>query len=858
MASVYAATHRNGSRFALKILHDHVSRDPDVRRLFRREALAANRIDHPGAVRVLDDDVAEDGCAFLVMPLLSGETLQARWERSGKRLPVRDALIVAHAILDTLAAAHAKGIVHRDIKPDNLFITSDGDVRILDFGVARLLEQSDTAVATRAGHAIGTPAFMPPEQALGRVGEIDGQSDLWAVGATLFTSLSGHYVHGSHTASELLVYAATRPAPSLISVLTCESALGALVDRALAFAKHDRWANADAMNVALVSLFEALLSEPMPKPARISPPPVDATAPTWDSTRRVDNHSDVTRAPLAHGAVTPIARDRGPRSRVIAIVFASLVALASVLAIRRTSLPTTAQSPSDAGAESKAETEATAAYQSWRDGATALSMSHIAKAISEDGTIARAHLLRAIEGFWSDSVSQASFQKAWEYRAQLTERDTALLFAYQPAVATTSDPMAASVALLAAYKKYPDYELAAYCLSAMYLRLGKIDDARTTMESFLARHEAFAAGWYVIGEAHVWAGDVDGASLAYHKCLKISPPATDCLSDLALLDENEGNCVEAEALSRTWLTADPDSSQCCRSLARAIFGRGGSLDSARAILGQGLLISKPSRRPFLQAKRDLALGVLEGDFRTAREQVTAAETALAGENDEADHEEIALAGMRIELELGNATGVARIADAYSERRDAWTKSDFIDYGIVPLRAKYLAGLTSRRAFVGQRDEWLKVQEGRQEQVGVRGFEWSMAFAEAVATDADAVEALDVLPRFLPLVDPMTRDADMDVLIGHVYLLAGQLPDARRFLERATRSCRALDLPLSQTVAWLYLGELLEKNGDVNGACKAYRVVLSRWGKVRESHSAATARERASKLACPLEYNSATR
>ncbi len=109
MADVYAASHRNGSRGAIKMLH--------------REACVSNQVDHPGAVRVLDDDTAEDGSAFLVLELLLGESLDARLERSGGRLETLEALCLLDQLLAVLAAAHAKGIVHRDIKPDNLFLT---------------------------------------------------------------------------------------------------------------------------------------------------------------------------------------------------------------------------------------------------------------------------------------------------------------------------------------------------------------------------------------------------------------------------------------------------------------------------------------------------------------------------------------------------------------------------------------------------------------------------------------------------------------------------------------------------------------------------------------------------------------
>lgn len=177
MAAVYLATHRNGNRVAIKILHREVSLDGEARSRFLLEGYTANKLDHPDTARVLDDEIAEDGSAFLVVELLEGETYEER--AANRRLPHREVMEMAHALLDVLAAAADKGIVHRDIKPENLFHTTSGTLKVLDFGIARV---GDTrmAQATRTGLVFGTPAFMPPEQALGKTKEIDHRTDIWA------------------------------------------------------------------------------------------------------------------------------------------------------------------------------------------------------------------------------------------------------------------------------------------------------------------------------------------------------------------------------------------------------------------------------------------------------------------------------------------------------------------------------------------------------------------------------------------------------------------------------------------------------------------------------------------------------
>jgi len=220
MATVYAATHRNKKRFAIKMLHPELSVRENIRTRFLREGYVANSVDHSGAVAVLDDDVAEDGSAFLVMELLDGSALDVLASKhEGHKLPVGLVLSIGAALLDVLAAAHAKGIVHRDLKPANVFLTNDGRLEVLDFGIARLHDETSHAQhATQTGAMLGTPAFMAPEQALAEQSKIDAQTDLWAVGATLFTLLSGALVHEGENASQLMVRAATSKARSLATV----------------------------------------------------------------------------------------------------------------------------------------------------------------------------------------------------------------------------------------------------------------------------------------------------------------------------------------------------------------------------------------------------------------------------------------------------------------------------------------------------------------------------------------------------------------------------------------------------------------------------------------------------------------
>jgi len=270
MAAVYAATGRDGHRVAIKFLLERFSNDPEVCHFFSREAWVANKVGHPGAVPVLDDDVDEEGCAFLIMPLLDGQTLRTRWERANKRLPIDEVGVLMLDVLDVLTSAHAHGIVHRDIKPENLFVTVGGDVRVLDFGIARHASTDCCSSAIR--HLVGTPAFMPPEQAIGEPTALGPHSDCWAVGATIFTLLSGQFVHRTLSSrggagrdgagGDAALNAATRPARSLADAgLNLPAAITRFVDKSLAFDPRDRWSSAREMHAALTHALEDALNE---------------------------------------------------------------------------------------------------------------------------------------------------------------------------------------------------------------------------------------------------------------------------------------------------------------------------------------------------------------------------------------------------------------------------------------------------------------------------------------------------------------------------------------------------------------------------------------------------------------------
>jgi len=194
MGIVYRAEHvQLGRLVAIKMLLPQLSNDAAIVQRFFNEARAASAIDHPGIVEIFDFGYT-DGRAFLVMALLKGESLQTRLQ-SGPLPPLEGATIVAQ-VVSALAAAHARGIVHRDLKPDNIFLVphelmpNGVQVKLLDFGIAKLAGDGNSGFKTQTGMLIGTPAYMSPEQCMGK-SDLDHRTDLYSMGCILFHVLCG-------------------------------------------------------------------------------------------------------------------------------------------------------------------------------------------------------------------------------------------------------------------------------------------------------------------------------------------------------------------------------------------------------------------------------------------------------------------------------------------------------------------------------------------------------------------------------------------------------------------------------------------------------------------------------------------
>ncbi len=245
---------------AIKVLRPELATMPPVVERFHREARSVAQLDHPNIVRVIDFGKSNTGSLFLVMDLIEGVSLADEIEREGYLAPTAAVRVVV-SILTGLEHAHGRGVIHRDLKPDNIMLvaTESGptEVKILDFGIAKLGDvEIGSRPITEAGMVFGTPRYMSPEQAAGE--PVDHRSDLFAVGIILYQLLSGQLPFDGDTTVQILRRVLTQPAPRLrvngLPSVTSE-ALADVVALALAKSPEQRYPSARKMREALQACF---------------------------------------------------------------------------------------------------------------------------------------------------------------------------------------------------------------------------------------------------------------------------------------------------------------------------------------------------------------------------------------------------------------------------------------------------------------------------------------------------------------------------------------------------------------------------------------------------------------------------
>ena len=269
MGTVYATdSFEDGRRLAVKILNEGEAAEVEVVRRFIEEGKLSQRLQHPNIVRVYGVEVAEDGCPYLVMEFLAGVPLAA-YTAQGGRVPLAQSIMILKGMLAGLAHAHAQGVVHRDLKPDNVYLALDKDkqyeVKILDFGIAKVMDLAGgMGKRTRTGVLLGTPAYMSPEQ-IRSSKDVDARSDLFSVGVLAFEMLTGRPAFPAPTEYAKLAAVLNSEPPPLDSIDPSLERLTEFVRRALQKDRNLRHQSATEMGQALAhAMGERLTTSAIP------------------------------------------------------------------------------------------------------------------------------------------------------------------------------------------------------------------------------------------------------------------------------------------------------------------------------------------------------------------------------------------------------------------------------------------------------------------------------------------------------------------------------------------------------------------------------------------------------------------
>ncbi len=298
MATVYRGRHTTlGRDVAIKILHPHLSASTRNRKRFAREARAIEHLKHPNILEIHDYSGTDADECYIVTEYVTGDTLAETMNRLGK-MPSEPAAMIGHDLALALDFAHRNGVLHRDLKPDNVMIRDDGTVKLMDFGIARFLDESQV---TMTGALVGSPAFMSPEQA--REGDLDARSDLFSLGTLLFFLVTGHLPFAGNNPSVILknIIEGNRTSVSELAPMMSAS-FADIIERLLASDRNDRFNTAAEVADALAAcLAEVGVDRSVPGFSLleylVQPEP-------W--VRRLEDH---LRASLLQGG--KVARDRG-------------------------------------------------------------------------------------------------------------------------------------------------------------------------------------------------------------------------------------------------------------------------------------------------------------------------------------------------------------------------------------------------------------------------------------------------------------------------------------------------------------------------------------------------------------------
>ncbi|MBS2028260.1 MAG: protein kinase [Deltaproteobacteria bacterium] len=794
---------------ALKVMPPEIARNPELRARFLREARALAAATHPNIAAVYEVDESGE-LAFLAMELVEGQTL--RHVLADGPLELNRALTIAREVARGLERAHAAGVIHRDLKPDNVMVAPDGSVKLLDFGLAKqevlAPDELTNSGKTLDGQLLGTPGYMAPEQALGRA--VDARADLFALGVMLFELLTGERPFGGETVMER-VMAVVHEAPRDLNTL----------------------------NVRVPPDVEHLVLRCLQRQPELRPQSagevVGALGAAIDG-RRISVRIGPSLAEDDDGntalSVNTRRRKRLVRlaSAALAIVVVALCGARLAMVYRSQRAPTTLVDLPLPDALPPARDAFGAGMSALHDGDWLLARKSFTTALQADPELAAAHLRLALIDFAlpnRGAEAREELKAATQRRARLTPRDELLRAGLEPLIERDPPDFTESGKRFAAASLARPGDAELHFLRGWALQGHDWPAALEAVSQATAIDPAYADALQLQSAALAALGRTEEAVAPLDLCEQRVPAATDCVLERLDLHTWNGQCALAEADARLANARQP-SAWIYTPWAEALLAQGRPREAAEALFAQELQNTPAEQRPDEDATLHIHLALLEGRFGDAAKLSADSLTRIANRPDYTWHARFTALRVGALEEMGELNQAADAAQDFLVRKDAWVHdSQQFDHDITPWlwEVQKRAGRLSAADVRARRDAYLATPS---QQLGISAAaRWLSAWGPTVDTLDDARAALSNLP---PGGVTAYKEYGLDFADqAHVRRIAGDVAGALPLLRRVAASCRLLDDPLRRVRFELELGQALRATGDEAGACAQFADVVRRWG-----------------------------
>jgi len=825
---------------AFKVLH---KTEASTVRRFALEATALGKLDHANIVRYFAHGVGDDGSPYLALEWIDGESLRERVTlatEEGQYLPIAEVLELGQRLASALEAAHAAGIVHRDVKPSNILLV-EGDLRrpkLVDFGIVR----SATAEHdTTAGTVLGTVGYIAPEQARG-ADDLDGRADLFSLGCVLFRCVTNRDAFHGRDAMTMLSRLLTQKPPRLAELRPdVPHELDVLVARLLANDRELRPASATEVKQALARIDAELLGatqasrEPETRPRR----------PLWIAA--------ITLAVVVLG----IAAGLRPWRHTTQAAAANMAAPAG------TSLAALPVSPSCTPAAAELYHAAMRSIHEgrWQDGARALGQAQQADGACPEVALRNFVIKNTIPPL---RMQRDRLREASRFRNALSTRDRLVLDSFAAMIVEDTPRHDEALRILdRAIQQYPmDAELhLLWALQKLYLARSRDDFEPVfgALRKAAAIDPAYTDAWELQGRMLQNLGRFDEARGLLERCLEASPWAVDCMGSQMYLFQRIGQCTDASAIAKRAASWNSEESDPYKLLAETVAATEAPKAAVEEVLEKRWSHLPPEVRDAERLLDSARLEAWAGHFDAAADFAQRYEQLyLPSSAAREAHLELAELSAQLLFEMGDEARGSLVAEQALVRQDAWLlDSQRPAVNSAPMEAWLLAAAVRG----GQRTaaQWrtsAQAWEHANEAVLNASERWVMKWGPAVDARLSPAEALAEMPSAelrdapRPYLVPW-RIGMFDAYVGRIFLQAGDIERALPLLEAGARGCKGYLSPLVRVHAHLWLGMAKEKLGDTTGACTAYGFVVDRWGKATpRSVSAIEAEKRRRALACP--------